>query len=190
MEPDPHRPPGPEGVTWEELKESAEASWRLTGPNSKGGTRLYRYKGQLFTVGYGECSSLPGGAEQILGARPDNTPGFPPLIGLGHAAGCAHEPDHDWWMHVTCLLRLDRGGVQLFEGGRELWSCPLPAFLRASSTQRADVLRRMGPVVLDELLQCAARWLPTPEEPASRRRTRPRSPQAFSRRRTGGRPSG
>jgi hypothetical protein len=51
----------PEDVTWEELRQHAEGHWRLTGP---GGRDLYRYKGQLFIVGYGDYGSLPDGAER------------------------------------------------------------------------------------------------------------------------------
>jgi hypothetical protein len=148
----------PEDVTWEELRQHAEGSWRLLGPNSGGGTTLYRYKGQLFVVGYGDHSSLPGGAEQVIGVLPDNTPGFPPLMESGHAAGCAHERhfDWDWWQHGTLLLRVQRDGVLLYEDGKESWTCPLQQFLQADSPRRAEVLRKLGPAVLEEALQCAA----------------------------------
>ena len=151
----------PEDVTWQQLREADEGSWRLTGPSSQGGTTLYRYKGQLFTVGYGDHSSLPGGAEQVIGVRPDNTPGFPPLMGDGHAAGCSHEPhwDSDWWMHRTCLLKIQHGAVQLFQDAKEVWSCSVEAFARDDSPQRAHVLRLLGPAVLGEALRCAARRL-------------------------------
>ena len=151
----------PEDVTWEELRQHAEGHWRLTGPNSGGGTDLYRYKGQLFIVGYGDYGSLPDGAEQVIGVRPDNTPGFPPMMADGHAAGCAHEPhwDSDWWLHHTGLLRMQHGTVWLFEDARETWSCPLEEFVRAGSTQAEDVLRKLGPAVLDEALRCARQRL-------------------------------
>ena len=73
-------------VTWDELRQRAEASWPLE-TRSRGGTALYRYGGRLYVVGYGESSSLPGGAEQVLEVRPDNLPGFAPLMEGGHAAG-------------------------------------------------------------------------------------------------------
>ena len=161
MSPDRRPPLRPEDVTWEELRRNAEASWPLIGPSSQGGTTLYRYEGRLFTVGYGEHSSLPGGAEQVIAAGPDNTPGFPPRMPDGHAAGCRHEPhrDCDWWMHHTCLFRIQRGEARLFENAREVWTCPVEAFSWPDSPQRADVLRRLGPAVLDEALRCAARRL-------------------------------
>jgi hypothetical protein len=154
-------PPGPGDVTWDELRRHAEGSWRLTGPNSQGGTTLYRYKGRLFTVAYGDCSSLPGGAEEVVAARPDNTPGFAPLMEDGHAAGCAHEAhwDWDWWAHRIFLLRIERDAVRLYESGDEAWSCALAAFVRAGSPQQGDVLAKLGPAVLDEALRCAARRL-------------------------------
>jgi hypothetical protein len=147
----------PAKVTWEELRQHAEASWRLEGPNSAGGKTLYRYQGRLFVVGYGDFSSLPGGAEQVIGERPDNTPGFPPDVGGGHAAGCAHEKhwDWDWWLHKTCLLRVQNDDVILYEDAKEAWRCPLPAFAREDSPRRQDVLRKLGPVVLDEAVRCA-----------------------------------
>lgn len=161
MKPDPPRLLRPEDVTWEELNEHAEGSWRLTGPNSQGGTTLYRYRGQLFTVGYGDYSSLPGGAEEVIAVRPDNTPGFPPIMEGGHAAGCAHEQhwDWDWWVHKGYLLRIENDGAWLFENANETWNCPLEAFVRKDSSQRGDVLSRLGPAVLDEALRCAARRL-------------------------------
>jgi hypothetical protein len=153
--------PGPEDVTWEELRQHAEASWRLTGPNSKGGTSLYRYRGRLFVVGYGESSPRPDGAEQVLGELPDNTPGFPPALAGGHAAGCAHERhwDWDWWLHRTFLLRVESQAVTLWETGRQTWTCALEAFARPDSSEGADVLHKLGPNVLDEALRCAARRL-------------------------------
>lgn len=148
----------PEDVPFEELRRHAEGSWRLVGPNSQGGTTLYRYKGQLFVVGYGEHSSLPGGAEQVIGVRPDNTPGYPPAMEGGHAAGCAHEPHFawDWWQHRSWLLKLHRGRVLLYEKGEQAWSCTLDEFRRAGSPQQAEVLGKLGPAVLDEALRCAA----------------------------------
>jgi hypothetical protein len=157
----PDRPPAsrPEDVTWEQLRESAEGSWRLIGPNSQGGTRLYRYQGQLYTVGYGDYSSLPGGAEQVIAARPDNTPGFPPFMGDGHAAGCCHEPrwDSDWWMHRTFLLKMQQGMVWFFESAIEVWSCSVEAFLQPGAPQETHILDRMGPAVAEEARRCAAR---------------------------------
>ncbi|HLA79837.1 MAG TPA: hypothetical protein VJU18_19855 [Vicinamibacteria bacterium] len=157
MPADSPRPPRPEDLTWDELREHAEGNWRLTGPNSQGGTRLYRYQGRLFVVGYGDHSSLPGGAEQVIAVRPDNTPGFAPLLEGGHAAGCCHDPhwDSDWWAHRTFLLKIQRGVVRLFEDANETWNCPLEAFTRPGSPQGADVLAKLGPAVLDEALRCA-----------------------------------
>ena len=159
----PDRPPQlrPEDVTWEELRNNAEGSWRLVGPNSGGGRTLYRYKGQLFVVGYGDHSALPGGAEQVIGVLPDNNPGFAPRMPDGHAAGCAHEAhwNWDWWGHALCLLRVQPDGVQLYQAGEETWTCSLQSFVAPDSAQRSDVLRLMGPVVLDEALRCAARRL-------------------------------
>jgi hypothetical protein len=161
MDPDRRPELRPEDVTWEELNSAGEGSWPLTGPNSHGGTTLYRYKGQLFTVGYGDDSSLPGGAEQVIAVRPDNTPGFPPWVGGGHAAGCRHEAHFgwDWWLHRTRLLRVEAAVVQLSVDGKEVWSCPLATFARPDSQQQADILRLLGPAVLDEALRCAARRL-------------------------------
>jgi hypothetical protein len=48
-------------VTWEELRQHAEGHWRLKGPNSQGGTTLYRYRARLYVVGYGDFGPLPGG---------------------------------------------------------------------------------------------------------------------------------
>lgn len=160
-DPDPPRPLGPGDVTWDELREHAEGRWRLTGPNSQGGTTLYRYKGRLFTVAYGDCSSLPGGAEQVIAAREDNNPGFAPMMDGGHAAGCAHEEhwNWDWWLHRTFLLRVENGAVRFYKGGKDRWSCSLEVFVQAGSPQREDVLSTMGPAVLDEALRCAARRL-------------------------------
>ncbi len=151
----------PGGVTWEDLRQRAEGHWRLTGPNSQGGTTLYRYRGRLYLVGYGERSSLPGGAEQVIDEMPDNTPGFPPLMASGHAAGCAHEPhfDWDWWQHGTLLLKIHQGTVRLHDGGEEAWSCSLESFLAPDSPPRDDVRRRLGPAVLDEALRVARRRL-------------------------------
>ena len=151
----------PEDVTWEELRDHGEGRWRLTGPNSGGGTDLYRYKGQLFIVGYGDYGSLPDGAEKVIGVLPDNTPGFPPMMASGHAAGCTHDPPpgSDWWMHGVCLLRMQHDTVQLFENAKETWSCPLDAFVREGSPYSQDVLRKLGPAVLEEALRCAARRL-------------------------------
>jgi hypothetical protein len=148
-------------VTWDELRDHAEGRWRLTGPNSQGGTTLYRYKGRLFTVAYGDCSSLPGGAEQVIAAREDNNPGFAPMMDDGHAAGCDHEAhwDWDWWGHRTFLLRVENHAVRLYESGDEAWSCPLEAFVRPDSPRRAEVAATLGPAVLDEALRCAARRL-------------------------------
>lgn len=149
----------PFGVSWQELRERAEGSWKLKGPSSQGGTSVYRYRGQLFIVGYGEYSSLPGGAEQVIGVRADNTPGFPPVMGDGHAAGCTHAPhfDLDSWSHRTCLLMIHHGAVQLFQDAREVWSCPVKAWVQPESAHRAEVLDLFGPAVLDEALRCAAR---------------------------------
>jgi hypothetical protein len=156
---DPDRPPAnrPEEVTWDQLKNGAEGSWRLTGPSSQGGTRLYRYRGHLFTVGYGDHSSLPGGAEQVIAVRPDNTPGFPPVMDDGHAAGCCQEPhwDSDWWMHRTSLLKIQRGVARLFESGSETWSCSVAAFAEPGSPQGTHVLEVMGPAVAEEARRCA-----------------------------------
>ena len=150
----------PEDVTWEELRQHGEGGWRLEGPNSGGGKSLYRYKGQLFIVGYGDYGSLPDGAEQVIGVLPDNTPGFPPMMASGHAAGCCHDAwDHDWWSHKLFLLRIERGQVQLFESAKETWSCPLEAFVREDSPQSADVLGKLGPAVHEEALRCAAHRL-------------------------------
>ena len=161
MNPDRPSQLRPEDVTFEELRRNAEGRWRLEGPSSGGGRSLYRYKGQLFVVGYGDHSALPGGAEQVIGVLPDNTPGFPPRMADGHAAGCAHE-EHwrwDWWTHGPCLLRVQPDVVQLFEAGEPTWTCPLPSFVAPGSPQRSDVLRLMGPAVLDEAVRCAARRL-------------------------------
>lgn len=164
-EPDPPPLLRPEDVSWEELKDHAEASWRLEGPNSGGGRSLYRYKGQLFVVGYGDHSTLPGGAEQVIGVRPDNTPGFPPRMADGHAAGCAHERhfDWDWWMHHTSLLKVQNDAVRLYKEGTEAWSCPLEAFVQPGSPQGEEVLRTLGPAVFDEAQRCANRrlWRPS-----------------------------
>jgi hypothetical protein len=146
-------------VTWDELRKGAEASWPLEGPNSQGGTTLYRYRGRLFVVGYGERSSLPGGAEQILSSRPDDTAGFPPPLEGGHVAGCRHDTwrGADWWRHGTCLLEVQEDAVHLFESAKPVWTCPTESFVQADSPQQADVLRRLGPAVLDEALRCASR---------------------------------
>jgi hypothetical protein len=96
MSPDPPPLLRPEDVTWDELRRNAQGHWRLVGPNSGGGRTLYRYKGQLFVVGYGDHSALPGGAEQVIGVLPDNNPGFAPRMPDGHAAGCAHEAHWNW----------------------------------------------------------------------------------------------
>jgi hypothetical protein len=154
---DPSLPLGPHDVSFEELRQHAEGCWRLTGPDSHGGTTLYRYEGQLFVVGYGERSALPGGAEQVLSTLPDNSPGFPPSMGGGHVAGCAHEVrwKHDWWQHRTLLLRVDAELVSFSEAGREAWACPTAEFLRAATTRHEDVRRAFGPAVLDEALRCA-----------------------------------
>jgi len=151
--------PNPDGVGWDDLRQHAEGHWRLTGPNSQGGTTVYRYRGRLYVVGYGEHSSLPGGAEQVIGVLPDNTPGYPPLMADGHAAGCAHEPhfDWDWWQHGTLLLKIDAGAVRLHERGEEAWTCSLASFLAPDSPPRDDVRRRFGPAVLDEAFRVARR---------------------------------
>ena len=143
------------------MRDGAEGSWRLTGPNAGGGTTLYRYKGQLFVVGYGDHSSLPGGAEQVIATRPDNTPGFPPLMADGHAAGCHHDPhwDSDWWMHRTILLKVQHGSVRLYANAIEVWRCSVDAFTRPGSPQGIQVLTMMGQAVQDEALRCAARAL-------------------------------
>jgi hypothetical protein len=143
--------------TWEELRKNAEGWWLLVWPHSHGGTTLYRYRGRLFTVGYGDYSSLPGGAEQILDSRPDNTPGFPPAMDDGHAAGCRHEPhrDTDRWLNGTRELRIERRSVEVSESAELLWRCSVESFVRTDSPQRDDVLHRFGPAVLDEALRCA-----------------------------------
>ena len=143
-------------VTWDELRQRAEASWPLE-TRSRGGTALYRYGGRLYVVGYGESSSLPGGAEQVLEVRPDNLPGFAPLMEGGHAAGCRHERrwDWDWWTHRGFLLRVENEAVRLYEDARESWACPLGEFTRPGSPRREDVVRKLGPAVADEALRCA-----------------------------------
>jgi len=148
-------------VTWEELRQHAEGSWRLTGPDSSGGKDIYRYKGQLFIVGYGDYGDLPGGAEKVIGVMPDNTPGFPPMMPSGHAAGCRHDGNggSDWWLHRTGLLSMREDTVSFFEDAKETWSCPLQAFVEPGSTRAEDVLRKLGPAVLEEALRCAARRL-------------------------------
>jgi hypothetical protein len=150
--------PGSGEMSWQELRRHAEGHWRLLGPNSQGGTTLYRYRGRLYVVGYGEYSPLPGGSEHVIGVLPDNTPGFPPAMAGGHAAGCAHEPHFgwDWWQHGTLILKVQSDGVRLSEGGRESWSCSLGEFTREGSPRRADVLAKLGPVVLDEAARSAA----------------------------------
>jgi len=149
----------PQDVTWEELCRHAEGHWCLTGPNSHGGTTAYRYKGQLFIVGYGDDSSLPGGAEQVIGVRPDNTPGFPPAWDGGHAAGCHHVREWEWdsWTDSVRFLLIQRGIVLFFDGGNEQWTSPVDEVLSPESARRDDVLRTLGPAVFDELLRCAAR---------------------------------
>ena len=67
------QPRRPQDVTWEQLRDGAEASWPVEGPSSQGGTTLYLYRGRHFLVGYGEHSSLPGGAEEILSSRADDS---------------------------------------------------------------------------------------------------------------------
>jgi hypothetical protein len=143
-------------VIWDELRQHAEASWPLK-TNSQGGKTLYRYVGHLYVVGYGEFSSLPGGAEQILEVRPDNLPGFAPLMDGGHAAGCRHERhwDWDWWTHRGFLLRVENGVVRLYQDAKEAWTCPLDEFMRPGSPRHEDVLRKLGPAVADEALRCA-----------------------------------
>jgi hypothetical protein len=88
---------------------------------------------------------------------PDNTPGFAPKMADGHAAGCAHEAhwNWDWWLHGTYLLRVQASGAQLYQAGNETWARPLEAFLAPDSPEQADVLRLMGPAVLDEAVRCA-----------------------------------
>jgi hypothetical protein len=151
--------PSPHDVTWEQLRDGAEASWPLEGPSSQGGTTLYCYRGWLFVVGYGEHSALPGGAEQILSSRPDDAAGFPPALPDGHAAGCVHDEwrGADWWRHRTCLLELQGGVLRLFERAEPVWTCPAETLLRDDSAERADVLGRLGPAVLDEALRCLSR---------------------------------
>jgi hypothetical protein len=149
----------PEDVTWEELRLHAEGNWTMTGPDSGGGKTLYRYKGQLFIVGYGDESSLPGGAEQVIGVGPDNTPGFPPRWGNGHTGGCHHIRDWEWdsWSDRGRFLRIEKGTVHYLDGENELWTCPVEEVLRPESRRREDVLRVLGPAVLDEMLLCAER---------------------------------
>ena len=161
MSPDPPPLLRPEDVTWEELRTKGEGHWRLEGPNSGGGRNLYRYKGQLFVVGYGDHSDLPGGAEQVIGVLPDNTPGFAPRMPNGHAAGCSHEThwNWDWWLHALYLLRVHDGGVQLWQAGEETWSCSLQAFHAPESPRCSEVLRLMGPAVMEEAVRCATRRL-------------------------------
>lgn len=48
---------------------------------------------------------------------------------------------------------------ELRQNAKETWSCPLAAFVRPDAPQRADVLRKLGPVVLDEAVRCAVRRL-------------------------------
>lgn len=152
-------PLSPQDVTWDVLRHHAEGHWTFTGPNSHGGTMVYRYKGHLFIVGFGDDSSLPGGAEQVVGVRPDNTPGFPPAMDDGHAAGCHHVRDWEWdsWTDRGRFLRIERGTVHFLDGENELWACPVDEILCPESSRREDVLRALGPAVLDELLRCATR---------------------------------
>lgn len=156
--------------TWDELKRGAEGHWRLVGPNSGGGTTLYRYRGQLFVVGYGDHSSLPGGAEQVIGVLPDNTPGFAPLMDNGHAAGCFHQP---WsvggeelrhsWEHAGCFLTVFRGRVDLSAHGEQVFVCPVATFAQENSEQSLKVLEVMGPNVMVE----AQRWARAAERGSS-----------------------
>jgi hypothetical protein len=152
--------------TWEELKQGTEGHWRLIGPDSGGGTTLYRYRGQLFVVGYGDHSSLPGGAEQVIGVLPDNTPGFAPLMNNGHAAGCFHQK---WfsssshgkglrhsWDHALCVLTVFQGRVDLFEKGEQVLTCLAKTFAQEGSEQSLKVLELMGPNVMAEAQRCAA----------------------------------
>jgi len=156
---DPSVPRRFQDVTWAQLRDGAEASWPLEGPSSQGGTTLYLYRGRHFVVGYGEHSSLPGGAEQILSSRPDDSGGFPPVVAGGHAAGCRHDEWRDavWWRHKGCLLEVQAGVVRLFERAEPVWTCTVETFIRAASPQQTDVLDRLGPAVLDEALRCASR---------------------------------
>jgi hypothetical protein len=150
------------GVTYRELRARAEGSWKLEGPSSKGGTDVYRYRGRLFIVGYGESSPLPDGAEEVIGVRADNTPGFPPAMDGGHAAGCTHSRpfESDSWGHRTSLLMIHRGLVQLFQDAREVWTCPIDAWAEPGSEYRAKVLEVFGPAVLEEAVRCARGRLP------------------------------
>jgi len=154
---DERLPLRPEDVSWEELRQNAEGSWRLEGPNSSGGTRLYRYRGQLFIVGYGDHSPAPGGAERVIATLPDNSPGFPPEMSDGHPAGCWHHRDgtaHSW-THGVHLLLLGERAAELFVDGRSQWSCPPAELARPDSPARAEVLRLMGPAVLADACRCA-----------------------------------
>jgi len=149
----------PQDVTWAELRDGAEASWPLEGRSSQGGTTLYLCRGRHFVVGYGEHSSLPGGAEQILSSRPADSGGFPPAVAGGYAAECRHDDWRHtvWWQHKGCLLEVQAGVVRLFEKAEPVWTCPAESFLRAASPLQAEVLDRLGPAVLDEALRCATR---------------------------------
>jgi hypothetical protein len=155
--PDDHLPWAGD-VTWEQIRDGAEASWPLEGPSSQGGTTLYLYRGRHFVVGYGEHSSLPGGAEQILSSRPDDNAGFPPALAGGHAAGCRHDRwrNADWWQNGSWLLELQGATLRLFEATEVVWTCSVERFA-PGSPERADVLGRLGPAVLDEALRCASR---------------------------------
>jgi len=145
-------------VTWAQIRDGAEGSWPLEGPSSHGGTTLYRFRGRLFVVGYGESSSLPGGAEQILGSRPDDSGGFPPAMAGGHTAGCRHDRwrNADWWQNGRWLLERQEGTLRLLEAAEVVWTCSVERFA-PGSPERDDVLRHLGPAVLDEALRCAAR---------------------------------
>jgi len=151
------QPRRPQDVTWEQLRDGAEASWPVEGPSSQGGTTLYLYRGRHFLVGYGEHSSLPGGAEEILSSRADDSAGFPPALAEGHAAGCRHDDWRDsvWWRHAGCLLEVQGRVVRLFESAEPVWTCSVESFLDAASREQADVLGRLGPAVLDEALRRA-----------------------------------
>ncbi len=159
----PEPPLGIQDVTWEDLRREADGHWRLIGPDSSGGTTLYRYRGQLFIVGYGDHSSI-GGAEQVIGVLPDNTPGFAPLMNTGHAAGCFHQ---NWsphgeelrhsWEHAGCFLTVFRGRVDLSARGDQVFECPGATFARENSAQSLKVLELMGPNVMSEAQRCAER---------------------------------
>jgi hypothetical protein len=156
------RPFSPRHVPWEELRDYCEQRWGIEGPNSGGGKTLYRYKGHLFTVGYGDWSSLPGGAEEVVSIQPDNTPGFPPWIDGGHTACCLHHrhTDADYWCDRGASLHMEKTHARLSDAGVDLWTCPLEAFLLPHAPEQNDVARLLGPAVLEEAVRCAAGRLP------------------------------